>query len=267
MLDTLASTYLSRIGVRRPDRIDLAALREIHLAHVASIPFENLDILLGRPIRLDIESLRAKLIDRRRGGYCFEHNTLLLSVLRDLGFEARAVEARVRTGTVGIRPRTHMAIVVTVAEGERLVDVGFGGEGPIEPVPMDGMEVAQGGLEYRVTAEGSRRILQMRAADDWMDQYAFVPGEVHPVDFEMANWFTSTYPQSPFVRGLTAQRATPDARYVLRYPHYTETRGGAATTREIGRADLLPLLRETFLIDLTDDAMFPVIDLPSSALP
>jgi N-hydroxyarylamine O-acetyltransferase len=93
-----------------------------------------------------------------------------------------------------------------------------------------------------------------------MDQYAFGPGEVHPVDFEMANWFTSTYPASPFVRGLTVQRATPDARYVLRYPRYVEMLGGSASTREIDRANLPSLLRETFLIDLPDDTAFAAVD-------
>jgi N-hydroxyarylamine O-acetyltransferase len=264
MLESLASTYFSRIGVPPSARTDLPALRRIVVAHVASIPFENLEILLGRPIRLDIESLRAKLIDRRRGGYCFEQNTLLLAVLRDLGFEARAVEARVRTGTLAIRPRTHMAIVVNKDEHEWLVDVGFGGEGPLEPVPMTGTAVAQGGLEYRVTAEGPTRILQMRTTADWMDQYAFVPGEVHPVDFEMANWFTSTHPHSPFVRMLTAQRATTDARYVLRYPNYSELRGGSTVTRVIARPELMPLLREVFLIDLPDDTTFATLDVTPS---
>ena len=262
MLATLASTYFSRIGVPRSVRTDLTSLQHIHTAHVGSIPFENLDILLGCPIRLEIESLRAKLIDQRRGGYCFEQNTLFLAVLRELGFDARAVEARVRAGAVAIRPRTHMAIIVSLAGRDWLVDVGFGGEGPIEPVPMTGLAVAQGGLEYRVTTNGATRILQMRAAADWTDQYAFVPGEVHPVDFEMANWFTSTYPQSPFVRTLTAQRATRDARYVLRYPHYSEIRGGSASAREISRAELMPMLREVFLIDLPDDTTFAALDVP-----
>jgi N-hydroxyarylamine O-acetyltransferase len=260
MLESLASAYFSRIAVPPLAHVDLSALRQIHAAHVASIPFENLDILLGLPIRLDLESLRAKLIDRRRGGYCFEQNTLLLAVLRDLGLEARAVEARVRAGTIGIRPRTHMAILASIAGGEWLVDVGFGGEGPVEPIPMTGMVVVQGGFDYRVTSEGSTRMLQVRSTGDWTDQYAFGPGEVHPVDFEMANWFTSTYPASPFVRGLTVQRATPDARYVLRYPHYVEMRGGAASTREIDRASLPRLLREIFLIDLPDDTAFAAVD-------
>lgn len=259
MTEPLAPAYFPRIAMPFPDRIDMDALRAIHLAHVASIPFENIDILLGHPINLDIPSLRAKLIDRRRGGYCFEQNTLLLSVLRELGCDARAVEARVRAGTVAIRPRTHMAIVVRVGADDWLVDVGFGGDGPLEPVPMTGTTVSQGGLAYRVAADGPMRILQMRATGDWADQYAFVPGEVHPVDFEMANWFTSTYPHSPFVRGLTVQRATRDARYVLRYPLYSEMRGGSIRTREIGRADLIPLLREIFLIDLPDDTTFAVL--------
>ena len=83
---------------------------------------------------------------------------------------------------------------------------------------------------------------------------------VLPVDFEMANWFTSTYPQSPFVRTLTAQRTTRDVRYLLRYPTYSEVREGVPHTREITRGELLPLLRDVFRIDLPGDTTFHAID-------
>jgi N-hydroxyarylamine O-acetyltransferase len=95
--------------------------------------------------------------------------------------------------------------------------------------------------------------------------YAFVPEAVHPVDFEVANWFTSTHPRSPFVRTLTAQRSTRDVRYILRYPSYSEIRGGDVITREIGRDELLPLLREIFLIELPHDTTFRVPDLAVQA--
>lgn len=262
MPDPLLPSYLARIGLAVPDRPDLATLRRIHAAHVAAIPFENLDILLGAGVRLDLDALRAKLIHRRRGGYCFEHNTLLLAALGELGYTARPVEARVRAGSTAIRPRTHMALLVRLDDAEWLVDAGFGGEGPCEPVSMAGTVSTQSGLEYRVTTEGDLRVLQARASGAWLDQYAFATGEVHPADFEVANWFTSTHPQSPFVRTLTAQRATADARHVLRYPTYTEIRGGRVQAREISRAELAPLLRDVFLIDLPVDTIFPAIDVP-----
>lgn len=264
MVSPFLVAYLDRIGLAPPLSPDLETLRRLHASHVAAIPFENLDILLGRGIHLDLERLQHKMVAQRRGGYCFEQNTLFLAVLRESGFSAVPMEARVRVGSAAVRPRTHMVLAVVIDGREWLADVGFGGEGPREPVPMRGaVPTPSSGLSYRILEEGEARVLQMRQAMEWADQYVFLPQAVHPVDFEVANWFTSTHPQSPFVRTLTAQRTTPDVRYVLRYPTYTEIRDAGTRTREIDRRELLPLLREVFLIDLPDGTVFPAIDSPS----
>jgi N-hydroxyarylamine O-acetyltransferase len=261
MASTLLDHYLERVGVAISGSPDLDTLRRIHAAHVATIPFENLDILLGRGIDLELDRVQDKLIGRRRGGYCFEQNTLLLAVLREIGFAVEPMEARVRTGATAIRPRTHMVLVVTAERRRWLADVGFGGDGLLEPISMDGAEsIPSSGSIHRVVQEGDLQVLQMRRTSDWEDQYAFALQAVHPIDFQVANWFTSTHPQSPFVRTLTAQRTTRVARYVLRYPTYSEIRESGTDTREISRAELLPLLRDVFLIDLPDNTIFPVID-------
>ena len=254
--------YLKRLGLpTTPGGRDLETLRRLHEAHVGAIPFENLDILLGRGISLDPERLNDKLIVQRRGGYCFEQNSLFLAVLREFGFSAVPMEARVRAGSAVLRPRTHMVLTVQFGGELWLADVGFGGDGLLEPVAIDrDAPVSSTGLMHRVVNEGHLRVLQMRRGADWEDQYAFALEPVHPIDFEMANWFTSTYPQSPFVRTLTAQRTTRDVRYVLRYPTFSETRESGVQTREISRAELLPILRSVFLIDLPDDTLFPAID-------
>ena len=135
--------YLRRIGLQEPPKGDLAGLRALHLAHATSIPFENLDVQVGLPIRLDLASLQAKLVQRRRGGYCFEHNTLFQSALEAIGFEAIACEARVRLGAPVLLPRTHMLLLVRLDGGDWLADVGFGGEGLLGPVPLDGSAHAQ----------------------------------------------------------------------------------------------------------------------------
>jgi N-hydroxyarylamine O-acetyltransferase len=261
---SLLDAYLQRIGVSDPGAPDAAGLRRLHAAHVEAVPFENLDVLLGRGIHLDLDRLRDKLIAQRRGGYCFEQNTLFLETLRELGFAVMPMEARVRVGTNAVLPRTHMVLRVEI-EGEAwLADVGFGGEGPREPVPMRGEDPTRyAGLAYRVIREEELHVLQMRGEAEragWVDQYAFLVQPVHPVDFKVANWFTSTYPESPFVRTLTVQRATRDVRYLLRYPVYTEIRETGRRTRDISRGELLPLLREVFRIDLPDDTVFPAID-------
>src|SRR4029434_8767102 len=97
----------------------------------------NLDILLGRPIKLDVESLERKLIDGRRGGYCFEQNLLFSAVLEQLGFKVTRLMARVRYRTTALLPRTHMAVLVDLADGKKwIADVGFGADGLLLPVPF-----------------------------------------------------------------------------------------------------------------------------------
>jgi N-hydroxyarylamine O-acetyltransferase len=249
--------YLRRIELALPQGRDLATLNALHAAHVNAIPFENLDILLGRDIRIDLEHVVAKLVGARRGGYCFEQNTLFLAVLRELGFAAVPMEARVRVGTAAVLPRTHMVLQVDL-DGERwLSDVGFGAEGPFAPVPMNGAATAlAAGLVYRVAAERDLRVLQMRRDGVWTDQYAFLETPVYPVDFEVANWFTSTHPKSPFVQRLTVQRTTPHVRHVLRYPVYSTITEAGTHTREIVRAELIPMLHDVFRIDLPEDTVF-----------
>lgn len=263
MASALLEEYLDRVGRPGVGAPDLDTLRRLHEAHVDAIPFENLDILLGRGIHLGLDRLRDKLIAQRRGGYCFEHNALFAEILRQCGFTVVTMEARVRSGTRALRPRTHMVLAVLLDGRHWLADVGFGGDGLLEPVAMSGQpSAASAGLVHRVVDEGELRVLQMRQGSGWEDQYAFVLQPVHAVDFEMASWFTSTYPESPFVRTLTVQRTTRTVRYVLRYPAYTETRDSGTVTREIARHELLPLLDEVFRIHLPADTLFPAIDTP-----
>lgn len=261
MASALRDDYLARVGLTSAGPPHLDTLRQLHAAHVAAIPFENLDILLGRSIHLDIDHLRDKLLARGRGGYCFEQNTLFLAVLRKMGFTAVPMEARVRTGSTVLRPRTHMVLVVEVDGRPWLADVGFGGEGLLEPVAFGGEpSVCSAGHTHRVVEDRHLRVLQLRRGSEWEDQYAFALNPVHLVDFEVANWYTSTHPQSPFVRTLTVQRTTRAIRYVLRYPTYTQTRDSGIETREISRGELVALLRDVFLIQLPDDTVFPEID-------
>jgi N-hydroxyarylamine O-acetyltransferase len=209
--------YLSRIGYagsRAPSRALVTALHE---AHVGAIPFENLDILLGRPIFLDVAALHRKLVVGRRGGYCFEQNTLFRAALERLGLRVTSLAARVRSGTTVLRPRTHMLLVVDLPEGPLLADVGFGGDGPVHPLPLAaGPATVAGGTAYRLRREEDLWVLEGNTTGEWGDLYAFTLEPQHPVDFEMANHFTSTHPASPFVQNLTAQRCWPGGRAILR---------------------------------------------------
>ena len=240
--------YAARIEYAGEFMPTLAALRDLHLAHATHIPFENLDILLGRPIRLDLESVSAKLIEARRGGYCFEQNALFAAVLEAIGFRVTRLAARVRMGSTEIRPRSHMLLAVDV-EGERwLADVGFGGEGLLLPVRLKLGEVERHfSWQYRVIAEGELHVLQSRRPEGWFDLYSFTLEEQHAADYEVSNHFTSTFPGSPFVNRLVAQRPGKDVRLTLVNRQLTEQRPDGVS--EITLADdeaVLETLAERF---------------------
>jgi N-hydroxyarylamine O-acetyltransferase len=251
--------YLRRIGFDGEVRPDLATLQALHLAHASTIPFENLDVQMGLPIRLDLASLQDKLVRRRRGGYCFEQNTLFLAVLRRVGFEVIPCEARVRLGATSLLPRTHMLLLVRLEGLHWLSDVGFGGEGLLHPVPLDGQAHTQFLSTYRVVQEADGeglQVLQCFYHGAWEDLYAFRSEERFPVDFEMANHYTSTHPESRFMTTLTAQLPGTEVRRILRNRAYAEIRGEAVEGRELAPQEVIPTLREAFGIDVPEGARF-----------
>ena len=223
----MIDAYLGRIGVARPARADLDALAAIQWGHVTSIPFENLDILLGEPIRIDLPSVCAKLIDGRRGGYCFEHNTLLAAVLRELGYEVTTLAARVRWMATVPTPRTHMLLAVEAGGGRWLVDAGFGGTCPTAPIALAaGTEAQLHHDRYRLVEDGAGLMLQLWMPDAWTDLYWFTLEPQFPIDYEVANHFTSTHPSSHFTKAPTVARTTDAGRITLRGNELARRRGG-----------------------------------------
>ncbi|PZS11083.1 MAG: acetyltransferase [Solirubrobacterales bacterium] len=206
MLDLDA--YLARIGLRgRP------SIAEVHRAHATSIPFENLDPHRGVPVSLALEDLHGKMVSRRRGGYCFEQNLLLKAALETLGAEVDLLLARVRLGAPygALRPRSHLVLRVRAEGASWHADVGFGAGGPLEPLPFGpGATHRQSGWRFRIAQDGPELVLQTAEGDDWVDLYGFVPEPVPLVDVETSNWFTSTHPRSPFVKGLIVSTQRPD---------------------------------------------------------
>jgi N-hydroxyarylamine O-acetyltransferase len=239
--------YLRRIGYAGSLAPERATLDALHLAHATAIPFENLDILLGRPIRLDLGSLQAKLVAGGRGGYCFEQNALFATALEQLGFSVTRLAARVRFRTDRVLPRTHMTLLVEVGGARVLADVGFGADGLLLPVPLDGAEACQYAWTYRVVLDHGARVLQTARDRGWEDLYAFTEEPQLPVDYEIANHYTSTYPASRFVQALTAQRLAPAVRRTLRNRDYSEDRGTRVDTRKLADDDeILAVLATEF---------------------
>ncbi len=244
--------YLARIGLDGAFEPSAATLNLLHVAHLRHIPFENLDVRLGRAIRLDVPSLQEKLVHARRGGYCFEQNTLFAAALLALGFTVDALEARVRPPDVSAAlPRTHMALRVQADGRSWLADVGFGGDGPIKPVALQDEAIDPEDVAYRVVKESEDiRVLQIRAPGGWRDLYAFSLTPALAVDLEVANHFTSTHPRSIFVRTLTVQLSRIEARHMLRGQSYSVRSTNGELTRELTIESLPDLLRETFGIEV-----------------
>jgi N-hydroxyarylamine O-acetyltransferase len=241
--------YLTRIGHRGPVAATEACLAALHEAHLAAIPFENLDVMLGREIRLDLPGLEAKLVAGGRGGYCFEHNTLFKAVLDRIGFRTQILMARVRLGSDEITPRTHMLLRVETESGALLADVGFGAQGLLRPIPLlpDIIHHVPGAA-YRLRKESREWVLEGDVgADDFIDYYAFTFEPQYPVDVEVANHYTATHPASRFRRNTTAQLTRADRRLILRGYRFEIHRGDDCAIRELaGEAERLEVLASEF---------------------
>ena len=245
--------YLRRIGYGGELAVTDEVLRRLHRAHAGTIPFENLDIVLGRPIDLDIARLQDKMVRRARGGYCYEHNLLFAAVLERLGFTVTRYVGRIRMGSDRVRPRSHMTLRVDVDGRGWLADVGFGGEGLLEPITFDDDEpAAQDSWVYRLhPLGGGVRVLQSRHGDTWFDLYSFAPEPQHLVDYESYNWYTSTHPRSPFTRGMVVQRTGGTVRHTLTRSVLTTVHAGGATDRRrLDDDEVLDTLGHTFGIVL-----------------
>ncbi|HVQ16792.1 MAG TPA: arylamine N-acetyltransferase [Vicinamibacterales bacterium] len=256
--------YLARIGWDGRREPTPATLESVLRAHMMRVPFENLDVLLGRGVRIDLDSVYGKLVTARRGGYCFEHGTLLREALQQLGFQPVAHTARV----IQLRPRseaplTHMFLTVQM-EGKRLVlDPGFGGHSPRVPLPLTGEEVRDGDDVHRMVRQGGDWALEARidGVPTALWSSSFEPAE--PVDFVMANHFVSTFSESPFVTRLMLRALTPDARVSMMNQDVTVRDASGQRTRVMtDRADLRQLLIDHFGFDLPEVERLRVPSVP-----
>jgi len=217
-------SYFNRIeysGERLPT---LAVLRGLHIHHPKTIPFENLNPLLGLPVHLDTASLQQKLIHSRRGGYCYEQNLLLKHALEAIGFNVTGLAARVTWNMPEgvVLPRTHMLLLIELEGTKYIADVGFGGLTLTAPLRLEtDVEQSTPHELFRLKAEGHEFILQARIAETWRSLYRFTLLEQLLPDYEMANWYVSCHPKSRFVNGLIAARTESDRRYALLNNQFT----------------------------------------------
>jgi N-hydroxyarylamine O-acetyltransferase len=274
------AAYFERIGFAASARpsATLDTLRALHLLHPQAIPFENLDVLLGRPVRLDLASIQRKLVTGGRGGYCYEHNLLLRSVLQTLGFRVQSIAGRVLWGREAsdMPPRTHMLLLVDLDEGMYLADVGFGGMVLSAPLAFEaGLEQITPHGAFRLEAAGGEPrafILKALVNGAWASVYRFDLDPQYDADYAMANHFVSTYPQSVFVHNLLAARLAPGIRYGLfnrrLQVHHTHDDGAPSETRDLtGAAELRHTLAHELGIRLPDNGDSAQLDAALSRLP
>lgn len=250
--------YFARIGYAGSRAPTLETLRALHYAHALSIPFENLTVLGGEPVLLDLASLQKKIVDGRRGGYCFETNGLFVAALRALGFQVTTLIGRVRWKAPDEieTNRSHMLSLVELPEGVFLCDVGFGGLTMTSPVPF------KTDVELETTHESRRLLarhdgfeLQGKLGDSWANIYRFTEEPNGPVDYEQASWFTSTHPSSIFVQFLIVARPTAKHRKTIFNTEFTirDLKGGVESRRLASVDEMADVLAEHFELRLTQD--------------
>jgi len=263
--------YFARIaytGARTPT---LETLNGILAAHVQAIPFENLDVLLGKRVDLDPAALQDKLVRDRRGGYCFEQNALLLAVLEQIGFVVRPLSARVRYQ----RPRdytparTHLFVRVEL-DTSWIVDAGVGAMSLTAALRLDTEEAQPTPHEpRRLIREDGRMFHQVQLAGAWHDVCEFTLEEMPPIDREVANWYTSAHPGSHFKSRLVVARALPEGGRagILNRDFSLRDRSGEAVHRTLTSPDeLLDVLDGYFDLRFPPGTQFscPALDWPTS---
>jgi N-hydroxyarylamine O-acetyltransferase len=263
-------SYFARIGYHGPRTASLETLNAIVSAHVRSIPFDNLAVLLGDPISIAIADVMEKMVHRRFGGYCFEHNTLLLHVLAELGFSVTALSARSRYQCSDrySLPRTHMCLRVALGARAFLVDGGFGGLSPTaaleivadaeQETPHEPRRFLREGQWQGLALRGPDAALvhQARLGGVWHDLYELTLEPMPPIDREMGNWYTSCHPSSHFRKRLMVARATEDGRLTLGNRELTRrSRNGSTETRVLKtHHELSGVLWQEFGIRLAQEA-------------
>jgi N-hydroxyarylamine O-acetyltransferase len=259
--------YLTRIGLRDIPAPDADGLALVQRAHRLAIPFENLDIPLGRGVSLDPDAVFDKIVSRRRGGYCFEQNQLFLRALLALGFDARPLLARVWLGASETPPKTHTLNLVTLDGARWIADAGFGGSYTPPLVLAEGMEaITSDGAHHRLRTDpdhgwmlerhGDATLTDGRGAqhEGWLPQYSFTLEPVAPADLALANHWTSTAPDTRFTTLRVASIALPNGFASLTDRQYSRRNLDQASSGEIESAKVYRMrLSLMFGIDLSPE--------------
>ena len=229
--------YLERIGIdETPTDASAETLGRLQLAQARHIPFENMDPLTGKIPDLAPDALWRKLVENRRGGYCFEVNALFGMALSALGFDAMPIMARVRNGAPRGGPRSHRCFIVTIADRKYLADCGFGGGAPFTPVQLDipgPQEIMGETYRVRRDEDTQEEVLERQVPEGWYGLYGFERAPAFEQDFEAANFVTARWEKAPFPHNLMMARVTEVGRNTLFNRALKVTRHGESDARRI----------------------------------
>jgi len=243
--------YLKRIRYDGPVGPTREVLKGLHRAQMFSVPFENLDILLGVPIELNLGKLYEKVVENRRGGFCYELNGLFGWLLKEIGFEIEMLEARV-FGEEG-EPGPHFDHMLLRVGGDQIADVGFG-DSFTEPMQFGyGEQKQQTGL-FKLVENGERWELRRNNGDGWKPQYDFSLVSRDLDEYEPMCRHQQTSPDSIFTKKKVCSLATPNGRITYANGRLIETDGASKSERMIGnKAELEGVLEENFGVVLEGD--------------
>lgn len=242
--------YFERIGFggNKPEVVDSEFLREIVRAQLFSVPFENLDVQMGKIVSMNPEDIFEKIVVDKRGGYCYEVNALFAMALNSLGVSYRFIAARPMFYPVR-RPKTHMVIVAKIGDEEWLCDLGFGSYGIREPIRLTraGIEVNQYPDIFRLSfGDEGEYLLEAFVDNEWKRQYSFDLSSWTWIDFIPANYLNSTHPDAVFVQKILVIQHHPDGRDILFGNTFKTIRGGKIHEKQVLDDEVDSLLQEKF---------------------
>ncbi|MEZ5416044.1 MAG: arylamine N-acetyltransferase [Vicinamibacterales bacterium] len=251
LTDAQLDRYFARVGYDGPRGASLRTLRDLHRAHLLAIPYENLDIHLGVPLTLDAEAMFAKLVDERRGGWCYEMNGVFGRVLETLGFDVRYLSGAVGRAARGWRAHGNHLVLVVTLDRPWIADVGFG-DGFLTPLPLEPGAYRQDFLEYRVSRDGPWWRVHNHAFGG-ADGFDFTLTPRAPGDFAAQCHELQTSPDSPFVTTTVCERFEPGGLVILRGATLREVRPAGTTDRVLNdAAEFETVLRDRFALHIQD---------------
>jgi N-hydroxyarylamine O-acetyltransferase len=249
---TLVQAYLSDLNISNK-ALDIAFINELQSKHIAQYSFNSLSVVLGQELPLDIESLFNKIVQRRRGGYCFEHNKLVMSVLTELGFEVRLLLAKVVYNRDVEVARTHRITLLTFAGDDYIVDAGFGHLGASFPVKIElGLVQQQGDSQLRIIKNShDEYCYQVLKEGEFFTLYIFDLHHYTESDCLLSHYYSHKHPNAAFVNNLVVCRKFSNEIKSLRNGEYHHIKGNITnTTLIIEVKQLHQLLTEVYQLDI-----------------